>query len=83
MFAKITSVSKLEGVLAPYWEFEYAFYHHGGTTMYGTLSSDQVLDLAGRTDAGAIFDMCRAISRTVPSDFSWLVGRVFYSANAA
>ncbi|MFT4504620.1 hypothetical protein [Caballeronia sp. 15711] len=83
MYATIVSVSELEGVLAPNWEFDYTVGDRDGVTLYGTLSADEAIGLAGRANVGVVSDMCRAIQHAAPSEFSLLVGRIFQGAPVA
>jgi hypothetical protein len=80
MVVKIIAVSKAKGVLAPYWEFKFSLSEEPTHSSQDTLSLDEVIALAGRPDTGAVFEMCRIIKTTPPTEFGWLVGRMFESS---
>jgi hypothetical protein len=79
MVVKIIAVKKEQGILAPFWEFKFSLCEQPTHSSQDTLSLDEVIALAGRPDAGAVFEMCREIKGTPPTEFGSLVGRMFES----
>ncbi|KLU21073.1 hypothetical protein EOS_38050 [Caballeronia mineralivorans PML1(12)] len=80
MVVKIIAVKKEQGILAPYWEFNFSLCEEPTHSAQDTLSLDEVIALADRPDTGAVFDMCRAIKGTPYTEFGSLVGRMFESS---
>ena len=77
MQATLVSVNKLDCDRSGGWEFEVSLSESGSDVRRATLSVDEVFLVAQRHGDGPLFDWCRAIKRTPPSDYDWLKGHTF------
>jgi hypothetical protein len=75
--AKIVAVIKSKGILGTHWEFDFTIENSENKVMEGTVSLDEAVGFANRSDLGPVAEMCRAIKATSPIKFAGLVGRIF------
>jgi hypothetical protein len=75
--AKITRVTRAQGILAAYWDFSFVLSNTNGTVFEGTITLREARFFASQHDSGPVAEMCRTIDATPFAEFSWLAGRMF------
>ena len=63
MVAKIIAVNKSKGILATYWEFDFLIENDEYSVIEGTVSLDEAVGYAERSDLGPVAEMCRPSKR--------------------
>jgi hypothetical protein len=75
--AKITRITRAQGVLAAHWEFSFILSDANGIIFEGMVTHNEARFFASQDDCGPVAEMCRTIDITPFSELSWLVGRPF------